>query len=75
MTIGASIFLAAVGAILRYAVEDSISGVDLQTVGLILIIAGVVGFVAGLAMTMNAARPRPAARARPVPLRRYSISA
>ncbi len=52
MTIGASIFLAAVGAILRYAVEDSISGVDLATVGLILIIAGFVGFVAGLAMTM-----------------------
>ena len=59
MTIGASIFLAAVGAILRYAVEDSISGVDLQTVGLILIIAGVVGFVAGLAMTMNNRDPGP----------------
>ena len=54
VTIGAAIFLAAVGAILRYAVEDSISGVDLQTVGLILIIAGAVGFVAGLAMMMSA---------------------
>ena len=62
MTIGASIFLAAVGAILRYAVEDSISGVDLQTVGLILIIAGVVGFVAGLAMTMNARDREPRER-------------
>ena len=50
MTIGASIFLAAVGAILRYAVEDRISGVDLATVGLILIIAGAVGLVAGLAL-------------------------
>ena len=50
MTIGASIFLAAVGAILRYAVEDTISGVDLATVGLILIIAGAVGLVAGLAL-------------------------
>ncbi len=53
MTIGAAIFLAAVGAILRYAVEDKVSGIDLATVGLILIIAGVVGFVAGLAMMMS----------------------
>ena len=50
MTIGASIFLAAVGAILRYAVDDRISGVDLSMVGLILIIAGAVGLIAGLAM-------------------------
>ncbi len=53
MTIGASIFLAAVGAILRYAVEDSIGGVDLATVGLILMVAGVVGFIAGLAVMMS----------------------
>ena len=50
MTIGASIFLAAIGAILRYAVEDRIAGIDLATVGLILIIAGAVGLIAGLAM-------------------------
>ncbi len=74
MTIGASIFLAAVGAILRYAVEDSISGVDLQTVGLILIIAGVVGFVAGLAMTMNAGDREPRERD-PYADAAYSISA
>jgi hypothetical protein len=53
VTIGASIFLAAVGAILRFAVEDTISGVDLATVGLILIIAGAVGLVAGLAMSFG----------------------
>jgi hypothetical protein len=50
VTIGASIFLAAIGAILRYAVEDRIAGIDLATVGLILIIAGAVGLIAGLAM-------------------------
>ncbi len=50
MTIGASIFLAAVGAILRYAVDDRIAGIDLAMVGLILIIAGAVGLVAGLAL-------------------------
>lgn len=56
MTIGASIFLVAVGAILRYAVEDSISGIDLATVGLILMVAGVVGLLLGLFMYANASR-------------------
>ena len=55
MTIGSSIFLIAVGAILRYAVTDSISGVDLTVIGLILMIAGVVGLVIGLFM-MTAGR-------------------
>jgi hypothetical protein len=50
VTIGSSIFLIALGAILRYAVTDSISGVDLTTIGLILIIAGVVGLLIGLFM-------------------------
>jgi hypothetical protein len=48
MTLGASIFLIAVGAILRYAVTASVSGVSLTTVGLILMIAGAVGLVIGL---------------------------
>ncbi len=53
MTIGASIFIAAVGAILRYAVTDSVSGVDIHTVGTILIVAGLVGLVAGLALEFS----------------------
>ena len=56
MTIGSSIFLIAVGAILRYAVTDSISGVDLTMVGLILIIAGIVGLLIGLFMMTTARR-------------------
>jgi uncharacterized membrane protein HdeD (DUF308 family) len=48
MPLGTSLFLIAVGAILRYAVTDSISGVDLTTVGLILIIVGVLGLVLSL---------------------------
>lgn len=56
MTVGSSIFLIALGAILRYAVTDSISGVDLTTIGLILIIAGVVGLVIGLFMMTTARR-------------------
>lgn len=51
MTIGLAIFLIAVGAILRYAVTASISGIELQTVGLILMIAGVIGLVIALALT------------------------
>ena len=58
MTIGASIFLMAAGAILRFAVEDNISGVDLSMVGLILIAAGAVGFLAGMAMAFGARDPR-----------------
>lgn len=56
VTIGAAIFLAAIGAILRYAVSDQISGIDLQTIGTILIVAGVVGLIAGMAMEMSSRR-------------------
>jgi hypothetical protein len=45
MTIGAAIFLVALGAILRYAVSDSIEGINLETIGLILMIAGVAGVI------------------------------
>jgi hypothetical protein len=56
MTLGGSIFLIAVGAILRYAVTDSLSGVSLATIGLILMIAGIVGLVIGLFMYTTARR-------------------
>jgi heme/copper-type cytochrome/quinol oxidase subunit 2 len=46
--IGTSIFLIAVGAILRYAVTADVSGVELETVGLILMIVGIVGLVISL---------------------------
>ena len=45
MTLGTSLFLLAVGAILRFAVSDSIEGVDLSVVGLILMIVGAIGLV------------------------------
>jgi len=48
MTTGTSIVLIAAGAILRYAVTASTSGVNLQTVGLILMIVGIVGLVLSL---------------------------
>jgi hypothetical protein len=48
MGIGTSIFLIAVGAILRYAVNDGIESIDLAVVGLILMIVGVIGLVISL---------------------------
>ncbi|MBS1861197.1 MAG: hypothetical protein JSS68_05730 [Actinobacteria bacterium] len=45
MTFAGSIFLIAIGAILRYATHFHVSGVDLRTVGLILMIAGAVGLL------------------------------
>jgi len=48
MSIGASLFLIAVGAILKYAVTASVQGVDLQVVGVILLIVGVIGLIASL---------------------------
>lgn len=53
MSIAAAIILAAIGAILRYAVSDSIDGVDLQTIGLILMIAGAVGFLLTLLLELG----------------------
>ena len=45
MPLGTSIFLIAVGAILRYAVTTTVSGINLTTVGLILMIVGIAGLV------------------------------
>lgn len=48
MQIGTALFLLATGAILRYAVDDALEGVDLATAGLILMIVGAVGLVLAL---------------------------
>ena len=45
MTIAAAIFLIAVGAILRYATNLHVSGINIDTVGLILMIAGIAGLI------------------------------
>ncbi|MDQ1585763.1 MAG: hypothetical protein QOJ49_35 [Actinomycetota bacterium] len=45
MGIGVSIFLIAVGAILAFAVNYSVSGVDINVVGFILIVVGVIGLI------------------------------
>ncbi len=47
-TIAGSLFLIAVGAILKYAVTATVAGLDLQIVGLVLMIVGAVGLVLGV---------------------------
>jgi Domain of unknown function (DUF6458) len=66
--IGTSIFLIAVGAILRYAVTVTVSGVELQTVGLILMIVGIIGLVISLAVVFMGS---PRDRYEEPPTRRY----
>ncbi len=48
MGIGISVFLIAVGAVLTFALDVSVSGVNLDTVGVIMMIAGVLGLVVDL---------------------------
>jgi Domain of unknown function (DUF6458) len=59
--IGTSLFLIAVGAILYFAVNASISGLSIATVGLILMIVGVVGLLISL-FFLSSARRGPAER-------------
>jgi ABC-type transport system involved in cytochrome c biogenesis permease subunit len=49
MGLGVSLILIAVGAVLTFAVEATVSGVDIDAVGWILMIVGAVGFLLSLA--------------------------
>jgi hypothetical protein len=60
MGIGTSIFLIALGAILKYAVTASVSGIELETVGVILMIVGIIGLVLSLIWMSMAGRRREA---------------
>jgi hypothetical protein len=50
MAIGTSLFLIALGAILKFAVTAKVAGIELQTVGVILMLVGALGLVISLAM-------------------------
>ncbi len=54
MGIGASIFLLALGAILAFAVDAKVAGVDIHVIGWILMAAGLIGLV----MTLLVFAPR-----------------
>ena len=64
MRIGSSIALIAVGLILALAVNIDIDGLDLQQIGWILAIVGVIGLVISVVM---ARRARPVLREEPAP--------
>ena len=51
VTIGTSIFVIAVGAILKYAVTADVSGFDIQTAGVILMLVGILGLILSLLYT------------------------
>ena len=48
MGIGTSLLLIAVGAILYFAVNADISGLEISTIGLILMVVGIIGLVISL---------------------------
>ena len=56
MTTGISLFLIAVGAILYFAVNASVSGLEIDTVGIILMIVGAIGFLWSLFVLFGARR-------------------
>jgi hypothetical protein len=56
MGIGTSLFLIAVGAILYFAVNADISGLEISTVGIILMVVGVVGLLISLFFLSSARR-------------------
>jgi hypothetical protein len=67
MGIGTSLFLIAVGAILYFAVNADISGIEISTIGIILMVIGVVGLLISLFMLSTARREtRPVVRDRDV---------
>ncbi len=45
MGIGVSIFLLALGAILAFAVNFDVSGLDINVIGIILMVCGAIGLV------------------------------
>jgi len=60
MTIGTSIVLIAVGAILKYAITVDVDAVDIEVVGTILMIVGILGLAISLLymFVLSDRRPR-----------------
>ena len=55
MGIGVSVFLMAVGAVLTFALEADADGINLDTVGIILMIVGALGLLVSLLFWRDAA--------------------
>jgi hypothetical protein len=72
MTSGISLFLIAVGAILYFAVNVSVSGLEIDTIGIILMVIGAIGFLWSMFVLYGArGRAEPAADHEVVRERRY----
>jgi membrane-bound ClpP family serine protease len=56
MSIGTGVALVVIGAILYFAVHVTVSGIDIATVGLILMAAGAIVFVIGLILLFSRRR-------------------
>ena len=69
MELGTSLFLIAVGAILTFAVNATISGLEISTVGIILMIIGVLGLL--ISLLYLAPRRRAVVEDPPVARREY----
>lgn len=63
MTIGSGIGLMILGAILAFGVEaDAVAGLNLQLIGYILMIGGLVGLLIGIALVSRRSGPRRTSR-------------
>jgi uncharacterized membrane protein YGL010W len=57
MGVGVSILLIAVGAVLAFAVSAEANGIDIQTVGWIVLVVGIVGLVLSMIFWSSWAGP------------------
>ena len=57
MGLGVGIFLAAVGAVLAFAVNKDVSGVNIHTIGWILLIVGIIGVILSMIFWSSWAGP------------------
>jgi len=57
MGLGVGIFLAAAGAVLAFAVTDNVNGVNIHTIGWILLIVGIIGIVLSMIFWSSWAGP------------------
>jgi hypothetical protein len=66
MGIGVSLILVAIGAILTWAVSAEVSGVDIQVIGVILMVVGLAGLLLSLVFWSSWGGPAAVGRRRTV---------
>jgi hypothetical protein len=57
LTIGGSLFLIAIGAILKFAVTWTVAGIDLHVAGVVLMVVGAIGLLLGLFLLFSNRSP------------------